>query len=67
MRLSASQNTYSRPYVGPLYFAAAAAAAAAFALYGLLLSGSAAVSLTLTAVWAVLGTVALVARARDRR
>ena len=66
MRLSASQNTYSRPYVGPLYFAAAAAAAA-FALYGLLLSGSAAVSLTLTAVWAVLGTVALVARARDRR
>ena len=64
MRLSASQNTYSRPYVGPLYFAAAAAA---FALYGLLLSGSAAVSLTLTAVWAVLGTVALVARARDRR
>ena len=65
MRLSASQNTYSRPYVGPLYFAAAAAAA--FALYGLLLSGSAAVSLTLTAVWAVLGTVALVARARDRR
>ena len=63
MRLSASQNTYSRPYVGPLYFAAAAA----FALYCLLLSGSAAVSLTLTAVWAVLGTVALVARARDRR
>ena len=58
-----AQDTYRRPYVGPLYLAVATA----FALYALLLSASPAVPLTLAAVWAVLGTVALVARARARR
>ena len=58
LRLSASQNTYRRPYVGHLR------PVRAFRPAVVCLP---AVPLTLAAVWAVLGTVALVARARDRR